>query len=471
MGNGRALSKLPSTIGLKTRLALTYATFVGLLVILLVVISNVSINQLFMQMVKDNIAEQSNRIVMAMEDEYRTEEGSFDSDRIAILGMQYVHQGYIITVFNGKGDVVWDARASDMDQCVATINTISTLMQQQGDTNGEFASIDYPLTSGNQSIGSIRIETYGPYFYSEREATFINEFNSFLLWIGIAALVLVVGLSITLANALARPVKATAEAARQIAGGDFKARTPEGGRTRELRELATSVNDLAQSLENGDRWQKQLTSDVAHELRTPLTLLQGNLEAIRDGVYEPTTERIASCHEEVLRLSRLATDLGQVSLLERENLTLVRRDFDMSMLLEDVVDSFRHEADSRGLSLTLQAQPAQVHADLDRIRQVFVNLLSNAFAYTRDGSISVTATKEGGRFRITVSDTGCGIAPEDLPHIFDRFYRTDKSRARKTGGSGIGLAVARAIVQAHQGTITAESTWGAGTSLIVFLPL
>ncbi len=458
-------------IGLKTRLALTYATFVGLLVILLVVISNVSINQLFMQMVKDNIAEQSNRIVMAMEDEYRAEEGSFDSDRIAILGMQYVHQGYIVTVYDGKGDTVWDARASDMDQCVATINAISTLMQQQGDTDGQFSSIDYPLTSGTQSIGSVRIETYGPYFYSEREAAFINEFNSFLLWMGIAALVVVVGLSIVLANALARPVKATAAAARQIAGGDLKARTPEGGRTRELQELATSVNDLAQSLENGDRWQKRLTSDIAHELRTPLTLLQGNLEAIRDGVYDPTAERIASCHEEVLRLSRLVDDLGQVSLLERENLTLVRHDFDMHLLLEDVVDSFRHEASSRGLTLTLQAQPAQVHADLDRIRQVFVNLLSNAFAYTQEGSISVTAAQEGDRYRITVSDTGCGISPEDLPHIFDRFYRTDKSRARKTGGSGIGLAVTRAIVQAHQGTITAESTWGKGTSLIVFLPL
>lgn len=458
-------------IGLKTRLALTYATFVGLLVVLLIVISNVFINQLFMQMVKDNIAEQSNRIVMAMEDEYRAEEGGFEADRIEVLGMQYVHQGYIITVFDKEGGVVWDARSSDMDQCVATIDAISTLMQQQGDVGGQFVSVDYPLASTGQNVGSIRIETYGPYFYSEREAEFINEFNSFLLWIGVAALVLVVVLSIVLANALAKPVKATAVAARQIAGGDFKARTPEGGRTRELHELAASVNDLAQSLENGDRWQKQLTSDVAHELRTPLTLLQGNLEAIRDGVYEPTAERIASCHDEVLRLSRLVDDLGKVSLLEQENLTLNRSDFDMQTLLEDVVGSFNHEAEERGLSLTLQALPSVIHADYDRIRQVFINLLSNAFSYTHEGGVSVTTAREGERYRITVSDTGCGIAPEDLPHIFDRFYRIDKSRTRETGGAGIGLAVTRAIVQAHQGDIAADSTLGEGTRLSVHLPL
>jgi signal transduction histidine kinase len=480
-------------ISLRTRLALTYSLFVGLLVVLLSVSSNLMINTLFSTMVKDNIAEQSTRIVTAMSGQYDPLAQRFSTGTIEVLGMEYVHQGYIVVVRDAADAVVWDARACDMEQCMATISAIAQRMQEQGGS-GTFNSNTYALLWGGTAVGSVTIEAYAPYFYTPSEAQFINGFNGFLFWAGLVALALVVVLSVVLATTLARPVHQAAAVARRIAGGDLSARIGFTGHTRELRALSASVDELARALEEGDRWQKRLTSDVAHELRTPLTMLRGNLEAMRDGVLDPTPALIASCHEEAERLTGLVDELNRISLLEQENLALHRESFDLAVLVREVAASFAHEATRKGLDLRVlgaSSTPCEVHADKNKVTQLVVNLLSNALAYTETGWVAVdvwemritramgttrttgtpqAAGEAGECCQLVVRDTGIGIAPADLAHIFDRFYRADSSRSRSTGGVGIGLSVVRAIVDAHGGTIEAVSTPTTGTTFTVTLP-
>ena len=302
-------------------------------------------------------------------------------------------------------------------------------------------------------------------------------------------------ISIVLSRAIARPILKASEASRRIAqihgtgtaSGDMTGqlfiRIEDHYKTRELAELSRSINELAGELEEWKRRQKQLTSDIAHELRTPLTCLQGNIEAMLDGVYTPDREHLANCHEETIRLANLVQDLNTLTGLEWANITLNKTEFDLAVLLRITAEQWRPAAREKGITINLNLRESVVTADYDRLKQVFVNILSNAVKYTDGGSITITIEEPassgargmdcgakgmdcGVQGEVTVADSGIGIAEEDLPHIFERFYRSDKSRSRSTGGSGIGLAIAAAIVQAHGGTIGAESG-GKGTIIRV----
>ena len=187
-----------------------------------------------------------------------------------------------------------------------------------------------------------------------------------------------------------------------------------------------------------------------------------------DGVWEPTAERLASCREEILRLTSLEEDLGLLTSLEWENLEPDKSDVDIKKLLGSAAEQFLPAAAEKGIAIKLDLEDGVFRADYRRLKQVFINLLANAVQYTDRGTITVTARRraaagEEPRWEFTVADTGIGIPPEDLPHVFERFYRSDKSRSRRTGGSGIGLTIAAAIVKAHGGEITAESGNGGGS--------
>ncbi|MFP3090738.1 ATP-binding protein [Treponema sp. TIM-1] len=195
--------------------------------------------------------------------------------------------------------------------------------------------------------------------------------------------------------------------------------------------------------------------------------MQGSIEAILDGVWQPDREHLTGCHEEIIRLTRLIQELSTLTNLEWENMALNKTDFDLGELLQITVEQFKAAAHKKGITITLNLIPSPINADYDRLKQVFINLLSNAIKYTDQGTITISvepsALPSAKNRRISIADTGIGISPEDLPHIFERLYRTDKSRNRNTGGTGIGLAIAAAIVSAHNGTIKAESGSGGTT--------
>lgn len=274
---------------------------------------------------------------------------------------------------------------------------------------------------------------------------------------------------------IAMPLADVMAAADAVASGDFATRVREHGHG-DFGRLAQSFNRMTEELERTDQMRRNLTADVAHELRTPLHIIQGNLEGILDGVYEASEEHISATIDETRLLARLVEDLRTLSLAESGQLPLEQMPVDVRELLEDVVTSFSGQAEAGGISLGVEFDGEgvglMVTGDAGRLDQVISNLVVNAIRHTSEGgSISLKADALSDAVRITVRDTGEGIAPEDLPFIFDRFWRGDRSRSHAGGvGGGLGLAIARQLVNAHGGEISAESVVGQGTTFTVVLP-
>jgi signal transduction histidine kinase len=265
----------------------------------------------------------------------------------------------------------------------------------------------------------------------------------------------------------AAPLGDLIAAAESVEGGDYGARVRVRG-AREVRSLARAFNAMSERLETSEEQRKRLLADVTHELRTPLTVMQGNLEAMVDGVYPADASHLEPILDETRVLSRLVDDLRTLSLAEAGALALHQEPTDFAELLADTLASFRTQADAAGVSIASNVDDLP-QADIDpvRVREVLSNLLSNALRYTpRGGSISVAASAVDGQLRIAVRDTGPGIAADTLPHIFDRFYKSEESR-----GAGLGLAIAKSLVVAHGGEITATSAQGQGTEMRFTIPL
>jgi len=301
-----------------------------------------------------------------------------------------------------------------------------------------------------------------------------------MAWLGgcglaLALPLLAAGLAVHAFRDIATPLADVMAAADAIAEGDLGVRVPEHG-PGEFSRLAESFNHMAQELERADQQRRNLTADVAHELRTPLHIIQGNLEGVLDGVYEPSLEHIGATLEETRTLARLVDDLRTLSLAEAGQLALVREPVDVAELLADVCTSFGGQAEAVGIDLRLEIEEdlpgLEIIADAGRLDQVLSNLMANALRHTSNGgTITLRAQPGEGCVRFLVRDTGEGIAPEDLPYIFDRFWRADPSRSHAGGaGSGLGLAIARQLVQAQDGHIGVESQPGQGTTFTIELP-
>lgn len=270
---------------------------------------------------------------------------------------------------------------------------------------------------------------------------------------------------------IAAPLAEVMSAADSVAAGDLSVRVRERRRGA-FDRLAGSFNRMVEELARSDQLRKNLTADVAHELRTPLQVVQGNLEGIVDGVYEPTSEHINSTLEETHLLARLVDDLGTLSLAESGQLPLVLESLDVEDLLTDVAGAFSSNAEAAGVTITVSRspEPLTVRADAMRMQQVLGNLVANAIRHTPPhGDISLSAAPAEDGARIELADTGAGIAPEDLPFIFERFWKRD-TVGKPSGGSGLGLAIAHRLVEAHGGRIEVSSEPGAGTTFTVWLP-
>ena len=270
------------------------------------------------------------------------------------------------------------------------------------------------------------------------------------------------------------PLKALTTASQRIAEGRYDERVHLTGDD-ELAQLASRFNQMAEQLEQTESMRRQLIGDVSHELRTPLTTIKGYVEGLSDGVLQADAETLAQIQREAERLSRLVDDLQELSRVEAKSYSLDFRPVDVSALITTAVKRLLPPAQANrvGLRSNLPADLPPLLADEYRLEQVLVILLSNAIQYTsEDGQVTISATHKNKTLEISVSDNGIGIAPEHLQHIFTRFYRVDASRSRGSGGSGIGLTIARHLVEAHEGTIHAESAGeGKGSTFIVTLPI
>jgi histidine kinase len=306
------------------------------------------------------------------------------------------------------------------------------------------------------------------------ERLFRSGLASALVYGSLAALLAAGIASVLLTRRIVRPVHRLAEASRRIAEGRYEERVPVPA-TIEIAALAASFNTMAEALEQTEARRRALLADVAHELRTPLATLGGYLEGLTDQTLAAEPEIMDRMSGDVRRLQRLVSDMEELSRLEASTFELRLSDSPPGPLLGATLDRLRPQAEAKGVALHLRVEPhlPAVRIDADRIQQVLLNLIGNAIQYTPGGgSVTVSARREDGWMRVEVADTGIGIAPEHLPHLFERFYRIDRSRARAGGGSGLGLTIARRLVDAHGGRIWAESPGpGRGSAFSFTLPL
>ncbi|WP_139488593.1 sensor histidine kinase [Brevibacillus dissolubilis] len=334
------------------------------------------------------------------------------------------------------------------------------------------------IESDGQVIGYVNVQNYESETTRTLEKHFQEAHTSAMLSAMGLLIVFGVLVSIYLARLVVRPIDQIRQASVVAAKGDLTVQVPVPKRQDELVELVRSFNQLIYTLKQQEDLKKRLTSDIAHELRTPINTILAQIEGMIDGIWDANEEHLESTRHEVLRLSRLVQDLDQVVRTESGTAKMNKVPMDLSAVAREVAAAMRPSFYRDGIELACELQrDAVIIGDPQRIAQVITNLLGNSLKFTAgsgqglaQGSVHLTVRREETSVVLTVQDTGSGIPEEDLPFVFDRFYRGDRSRQRETGGSGLGLTIVKSFVEAHGGTVAIESTLGRGTTVTVRFP-
>lgn len=458
---------------ISTQLAAGFAFIVLITVAVISITANGLISHQFEQYVAQQRKMSSEQLAQSLSFQYHAEDGTWNVEYIHGLGMYALKDGYLIRLSDAEGQVIWDAENHDMTLCHQIMQDIRTQMsQRRPDLDGNFTTYRYDLKQNDEVIGYLDVSYYSPYYLNESDFRFLDSLNRILLVVGICAAVAAAAAGAVLAKSLSVPLLKVTEITRKISDGDYGARLEnENGQTQEIAALSGAVNHMAERLERQETLRRRLTSDVAHELRTPVANVSLNLEMMLDEVWEPTKDRLQSCYEELGRISGIISDLEKLRQMEAENMNLELEPVNLLELAQAVETAFEPDLKKKKLTCEVSGEAAAVMGDQRRLHQVIFNLVSNAVKYsTEGGSIQIRVKQEKHKAVLIVEDQGIGMAEEELPLIFERFYRTDLSRSRKTGGAGIGLAIVKAIVQAHQGTVTVTSKVGCGSRFTVTLP-
>ena len=482
-----------NALWVRLTVAFTAATLVSIAVVALVANSQVSTD--FRQFYMHTQAQQSGLVEQL--GQYYGRNGGWKGVESAFAGAgagqgQGMGQGMGM-MYGAPGYVLLDAGRSTVYSTTGNGNGGNSTLPTQAELDDAL-----PITWQGQTVGYLVVHSPGrsDMGMSAPAEQFLGQVNTSLWQAALFAVALAVVLGLLIARGLAAPLQRLAAAARRISGGKLDLRVSTGGPiggTREVADLALAFNDMAQDLHEAEQLRRNMVADIAHELRTPLTVLQGNLQAILDGVYPLDRNEIAAIHDETLMLSRLVGDLHELAQAEAGTLKLDIQPVDIKALVENVVALFQETAARKDIDLEadIPEQGVTALADADRTRQVVHNLLANALQHTAAGGrimVKVARSRPQGRetpqrpehergatlpidtVEVSVADTGVGIPAEELTHVFDRFWRADRSRSRERGGSGLGLAIARYLVEGQGGRIDVESEVGKGSRFRFSIP-
>lgn len=330
-----------------------------------------------------------------------------------------------------------------------------------------------PLTHENQVIGHLGLYPTRSLAESQ-QLVFVKQQKSTLLLIAAAAILIAAGLSLPITYLLTRPIREMAAATRRLASGNYQARIASTAGD-EFGQLARDLNDLAAVLEKNRLARSQWIADISHELRTPLSILRGKIEALQDGVYQPTDEVYRSLHREVMHLGLLVEDLYQLSLSDLGAMSYQRVEVEACWALNQAISLMEPEFAMNGLQLETRIDidpDVTIYGDNERLKQLFTNLLANAIRYTDEGgTIRISVDEEKQHLAVTFEDTPPGVSDADLARLFDRLYRVEGSRSRELGGAGLGLSICHSIAKGHNGTIEAGHSELGGLLVRVRLPL
>ena len=395
-----------------------------------------------------------------------------NSQAIQRVGRNALQQSVIVRIFDEDGQLLWSPSASEEEDAKNKVQDHLLHMEQMvGGMESDYVQSRSPLYDGTEEIGMMEIQSVGPYAYTEHDALFISDMESKLVLVAFISLLIPLFFALLVAKKLSSPIVTINDFTKEIAKGHYSSLSLEETGIREIDDLLVSVNDLSLQLQHQQKIRNRLSSDIAHEIRTPLTTLKGNIEAMIDGVWEISEERLYRCYEEVSRITRLIGEIDRINELESQESQLQKTTFDLTELAQQIVDNFQPMLVENKLNCSVSGDRVFISADRDKIHQVLTNLLANAIKFTPSGGrIDLYVSQSKGTTSFRIIDNGQGIPPEEVGQIFERFYMAEPSRNSKLGGQGIGLSIVKGIVNAHQGTISVDSIYGKGTTFTINLP-
>lgn len=461
---------------LKNRLIILYSITTMVIVVLLAIVFNKSINTIFREYAENLHKKLVNRTVERIENQYDIETGTFNEEKIERIGFTSLKKGLLLRIESVNDNFRFDIRTKNEQECINIIQTVEEHMHMvYPNFRGEYTENKYGLKNEQDGvIGWVYVGYYGPYSLSVNEAMLVSKLNNAIFWSGVIFLLMSVIIAVIMANRISNPITSVIEIAKRIATGEYGVQAKAKSSVKELEDLVYSINEMSYSLKKEELQKRQMCTDIAHELRTPLCNIQGQVEAMIDGLWEPSKVRLENCHTEILRLTKLVNQLQELYILENtcETLYMCKFNFyDMCCILRN---EFEKRISDKNITIRLQVpEDAVVYGDVQRIKQCMINLIANAITYSsEDNEIGITYRIDGMKeVVIQIIDYGQGIPIEEIGFIFERFYRVDKSRSSKTGGMGIGLSITKAIIERHDGTITVYSKVGEGTTFEIHLPL
>ena len=334
----------------------------------------------------------------------------------------------------------------------------------------EGAVVTAPVRIGMRTVGSVTVSQADGRLLTPVETRLAHELNRMHLAAGLTSAIVAVAVALYLAWTLSGSLRLIRGGAERMRAGDLDTRVKEGGDD-EVRAVARALNDLAETLQQEESLRKESVDDLAHELRTPAMGLLARIEAAQDGVLDDEAANLAAMHDEATRLTRLLDDLSLLADAARPGLLLERTPVDLAAVADRRAGAVRQQFENKGIALSWEVEPVVVDGDFKRLEQIVANLLSNALRYTDPGGrVVVRVRLESGNAILEVADTGIGVAEGDVEHVFERFWRGEKSRSRTTGGAGIGLAIVKELVRAHGGQVSVDSAPGEGSTFRVTLP-
>ena len=409
-------------------------------------------------------------ILMELSEQYSDNEWNYKN--IEKITYNSLDKGIIVALYDKEDKEIMNIEKNSKDKCNRIMNFIKSSMEgKYGSTTSQFEPVYYPLIKSGEKIGEVRVKFYGPIFYMQNELVFLDIVNKIILGIGVLLILASTIMGFIISRSITRPINKLMTKAKYISKGEYDKKIEINTDILEINDLINSINNLSQSIKEQENIRKRLTGDISHELKTPLTNIQSHLEAMIDGIWEPTEERLLSVKEEAERLSSLVSDMQKLNKYDEASIKLKRDNVNISDIICFVIFQFSNLAKSKNIKIEYEKKNINLYCDKDKITQALVNILSNAIRYSNEGStIFIEEKLKDNKVIISIEDQGIGISEEDLKYVFERFYRADKSRTRATGGTGIGLTIVKSIVSSHGGEVKLESKLGEGSKFTIILP-
>lgn len=399
---------------------------------------------------------------------------SWNTEFIENLGIEAIRKGIAIEIYDKNNNKVWSVFEDEKVLSDKTLSDISKNMksiEKQWDNYFEELKVDINDDEGNILVGYAYIGHYASTYYMENDVEFFNAINRIIIIIGVISISSIIIISIIISRSIAKPISKVSKMTKYIGEGNYKNKLNYKSNIMEIDDLINSINKLSNELNDQENLRKQLTGDIAHELRTPLTSIKGHLDAIIVGIWEPTNERLNSINEEVKRITNLVDELRKLAKFDSGKDNLNKEIVNLKNYIKSIAYNYEGKALEKNIVIKYQLENIEALIDKEKFAQVIINILSNAIKYNNgNNAIYIKVFKKNNSINISIKDSGIGIPKSEYKNIFERFYRLDKSRGANEKGVGVGLTIAKSIVNAHGGEIEVYSEINKGSEFIISLP-